>query len=291
MNMVKGFFCGLNTVDLQFLINEYPASNTKTKALKKGIYAGGPATNAAVSFAHLGGEPVLYTGIGEHSMREFILNDLQTNRVSSFDFLKQQVAEPVFASVITSGENGDRTIISYLPEKQYDKIEPIHEEYLDEMDVVLLDGFFMKAALHVARLAKRKNIPVIYDGGSWKEGLQDIIQYIDYAVLSENFSLPGNLQGEDVVSYFHHQGVNNLEITHGEKHIEVYENGLSYPVGVPSVEAVDTLGAGDFFHGAFAYHLARGSSFASALSLAANTAAESCKYFGTRSWLNAGRYN
>ncbi|MFN7658917.1 MAG: PfkB family carbohydrate kinase, partial [Dolichospermum sp.] len=55
---------------------------------------------------------------------------------------------------------------------------------------------------------------------------------------------------------------------------------------VPTIQPVDTLGAGDIFHGAFCHYILE-NSFVQALELAANTAAKACQYFGTRNWLNA----
>ena len=54
----------------------------------------------------------------------------------------------------------------------------------------------------------------------------------------------------------------------------------------PVVEAVDTLGAGDIFHGAYCHFLGQGSSFTDALELAGRIAAQSCRYFGTREWIS-----
>jgi sugar/nucleoside kinase (ribokinase family) len=58
-------------------------------------------------------------------------------------------------------------------------------------------------------------------------------------------------------------------------------------VPVPRVEAVDTMGAGDIFHGSFCYFTAIGHGFVEALEMAARIAAESCRFRGTREWMNA----
>jgi sugar/nucleoside kinase (ribokinase family) len=53
----------------------------------------------------------------------------------------------------------------------------------------------------------------------------------------------------------------------------------------PQVDALDTLGAGDIFHGAFCHYLAGGSTFVAALEQAARIAALSCTHLGTRAWI------
>ena len=63
---MKGLFAGISTVDIQFYVNEFPDSNTKNKTLSTRVDIGGPAANAAVTFAMLGGKAKLVTTIRKH---------------------------------------------------------------------------------------------------------------------------------------------------------------------------------------------------------------------------------
>jgi sugar/nucleoside kinase (ribokinase family) len=56
-------------------------------------------------------------------------------------------------------------------------------------------------------------------------------------------------------------------------------------VPVPQVEVVDTTGAGDILHGAYCYYASQGRAFVDALTEAARIASESCRYAGTREWM------
>ncbi|MFM8008533.1 MAG: PfkB family carbohydrate kinase, partial [Dolichospermum sp.] len=78
----------------------------------------------------------------------------------------------------------------------------------------------------------------------------------------------------------------HIAITQGEKPIQYLTNNVRNSINVPKIQPVDTLGAGDIFHGAFCHYILE-NSFVQALTLAANTAAKACQYFGTRNWLNA----
>jgi sugar/nucleoside kinase (ribokinase family) len=53
---------------------------------------------------------------------------------------------------------------------------------------------------------------------------------------------------------------------------------------------VDTLGAGDVFHGAFCYYFAQTGDFAGSLQAASRVAAVSCRYFGAMRWANAVQF-
>jgi sugar/nucleoside kinase (ribokinase family) len=58
-------------------------------------------------------------------------------------------------------------------------------------------------------------------------------------------------------------------------------------ISIDKVEAIDTLGAGDIFHGAFCFYYLKENNFAEALKKASAVATESCKYHGTRDWIQA----
>jgi sugar/nucleoside kinase (ribokinase family) len=76
-----------------------------------------------------------------------------------------------------------------------------------------------------------------------------------------------------------------VAITRGAGPIGWSDGSGSGTIRPPQVDAVDTLGAGDIFHGAFCHYLARGSTFVAALEQAARIAALSCTRPGTRAWI------
>jgi sugar/nucleoside kinase (ribokinase family) len=66
-----------------------------------------------------------------------------------------------------------------------------------------------------------------------------------------------------------------------------FSNGHSMgEIPVPASTVIDTLGAGDIFHGAFCYYYVRGQAFRDPLTLASKVAAASVGSFGTRNWMN-----
>ena len=66
--MASGIFVGLSTIDVVYGVDEFPAANTKVAAHSQEVFVGGPATNAAVTFAQLGGEPALVTAVGRNTL-------------------------------------------------------------------------------------------------------------------------------------------------------------------------------------------------------------------------------
>ena len=86
-------------------------------------------------------------------------------------------------------------------------------------------------------------------------------------------------------SYLRSKGISQIAITRGNLPIDFENNGIQGKVNVPPIQAIDTLGAGDVFHGAFCYFFLQHQNFALALEEASWIAAESCLYVGARSWM------
>jgi sugar/nucleoside kinase (ribokinase family) len=277
-------FVGLNTIDLQFLVTKFPAPNTKTKAKENRIFAGGPAVNAAAAAAHLGGEVTLVTPIGEHALASFITDDIRHHDIRIIDPIAGSLGKPIFASIITSEENGDRTVFSYHPENEV-RIGKDTKLDLERYRLALFDGFYPEMTVPIARLCREKGIVTVLDGGSWKTGVVALLPYIDVAVCSNDFAAPEGAHPEAVFAHLHSKGVSRGAITRGHRAILYSENGAVKEIAVDPIDAVDTLGAGDIFHGAFSYYFADGLSFSRALEAASKVAALSCMSLGTREWM------
>lgn len=282
----KALFVGLNTVDMQFFVDGFPKANTKTKAHRNEVAAGGPATNAAIACAFLGADTTLVSPIGKHSLSRFLMEDIQNYKVRVIDPIEDIDSKPIFASIITDEINGERTIFSYHPENNHQKlIEELNLSNLDSYSIALFDGFYPDLAIPLAKALKEKGITTVLDGGSWKQGLSELLPYIDIAICSNDFKVPETNSENALISKLIEMGVNKVAITKGEKPI-VYSEGLEKnEIQATKIEVIDTLGAGDFFHGAFCYYYAIQPNFEAALIKASKIAALSCKYHGTRKWM------
>lgn len=287
---MKGLFIGMNTFDLELLTNKYPEENTKVKALEAGVYTGGPATNAAVIYARLGGEAILLTAIGLHPFANFIEVELAEYGVAIVDFKSGQKTKPVLSSIISNIETGSRNVFAFNPAEPYTNLNKIDFKLHDKISIILIDGFYPEIALKVIPFAKQFKIPVVLDGGSWKNGMGNLLKYTDFVVCSADFFPPGCKNTNDVFDFLHKAGIKQIAVTRGEKPVLFAENDKSGEIPVRKIKAADTLGAGDFFHGAFCYYLANGSNFVSALEKASELATESCKSFGTRDWIKSIKY-
>jgi sugar/nucleoside kinase (ribokinase family) len=143
----------------------------------------------------------------------------------------------------------------------------------------------MQACLTWSRAARAQRIPVVLDGGSWKDGTLELLKGVDFAICSADFMPPGCSSEDEAIMHLRACGVRNIAITKGAEPVRFVAGGASGAVDVPRVEPVDTMGAGDIFHGAFCYFYSFGCEFQEALRRAARIAAQSCRFHGAREWM------
>ncbi|NBC82611.1 MAG: sugar kinase [Bacteroidetes bacterium] len=281
---MSGLYVGLNTIDLQFLVASYPLENSKVKASNNAIATGGPATNAALVHSWLGGEAVLCSPIGEHAMKEFIWQDLTQYNIHVIDPVYGQKCDPVFASIITAQDTAHRTIYSYHPAFKSTRFHLPENLFSRHYQSVLTDGFYLPLLKQMLnnKLSYEK---LILDGGSWKEGMEEILDYVDIAICSNHFYPPGCNDTNEVIRYLQSFKINQVIITRGDEPVLWHSGSQLTEIEIHKVNAVDTLGAGDFFHGAFCYFYNETNQIDLSVTKAAEIAALSCKHFGTREWL------
>jgi sugar/nucleoside kinase (ribokinase family) len=284
--MTTGIFVGLSTIDLIHSLDEFPAANTKAVARSQEILIGGPATNAAIAFSHLGGSALLLAPVGRHTLGALVKRELQSCGVRLIDLAPESVMSPPVSSVWVN-QRGDRTVVSVNATRF--TLPPAHVDRstLENANIVLVDGHSIEACQAWAEAARCARISVVIDGGSWKPGTEQLLQFVDTAICSSDFRPPG-CKGEDrTIEFLRATGVRQVAITKGAGPIRYVAAAYSGSLEVPRVEAVDTSGAGDIFHGAFCFYAATGFGFVESLREAAAIATESCRFQGTREWMSS----
>jgi sugar/nucleoside kinase (ribokinase family) len=285
--MKTGLFLGLATLDLVYLAEKPPGENQKVVASDCTIAAGGPAANAAVTFSYLGNEALWAGVLGTHAIAQLIRADLAEYNVRIIDLEPGRSHSPPVSSIIVTEATGDRAVVSINATKSQVDRQAINPDILTSVSIVLLDGHQIAASKEIAQLAHSKNIPIVLDGGSWKPGLEAILPFVEWAVCSENFHPPNCYTSQEVFAYLSAAGIPNIAITRGEKSILYLSNGSYGSIEIPQIQATDTLGAGDIFHGAFCHYILE-NNLIDTLTAAAKIASHSCKIFGTRGWMNKG---
>jgi sugar/nucleoside kinase (ribokinase family) len=282
-----GLFVGLVTLDTIYLAEAPPTSNQKIVATNFTVASGGPATNAAVTFSYLGNTPILVGAIGCHPITNLVRADLEEHGVAIADLAPDRAESLPVSSIVVTEATGDRAVVSINASKSQISSEQIPSAIwtqLTQSDIVLVDGHQIPVSIAIATQAEAHGIPVVLDGGSWKPHLEELLPLVDYAICSSNFHPPGCSQSDQTIAFLSNMGILHIAITHGEKPIQYQSPEGEGAISVPKVKTVDTLGAGDIFHGAFCDRILR-SSFVAALEQSAVVTAKACQFFGTRLWM------
>jgi sugar/nucleoside kinase (ribokinase family) len=288
-----GLFVGLCVLDIVQSVDHVPRPDEKTTALRQTVAAGGPATNAAVTFGHLGGRAILLTGVGTHPLAAGIRADLRDTGVHLVDLAADHRGPPAVSMVMVTARTGERAVVSTNAEGYDLRPPPDLAELVFRSAVVQVDGHHPRPAEASLAAARRLGRPTLLDGGSWKPGTPSLLPYIDVAVCSGDFHPPGTSTPQEALGYLRDAGVPWAAVTRGARDILwLGPDGRPRTVPVPQAEITDTLGAGDVFHGALAFALAQGhpldpAAFPAALRAAAEVAATACGSFGTRAWLRS----
>ncbi|MGB8888128.1 MAG: PfkB family carbohydrate kinase [Candidatus Korobacteraceae bacterium] len=284
----KGLFLGLATVDITYPVAEIPGRNAKISVASQHLAAGGPATNAAITFACLGGRSSLVTAVGAHSLGSVIRRDLEASGVALHDLARRRNVAPPVSSIMVLQSTGERTVVSANAAAFSPLPARFNPRWLQGVSIVQVDGHYMPLCIAGARSARSRGIPVVLESGSWKDGMEQLLPFVDIAVCSADYHPPGCRDQDDVMEFLAKQGIRRMAITRGASAIRFVEQGERGRIAVEKIRPIDTLGAGDVFHGAFCYYASQpGRNFRQALAAAATVATFSCRYQGTRSWIKA----
>ncbi len=289
----RGVFVGLTTVDLIHRVEHSPGPDEKVTALTQEVVAGGPAANAAVTFALLGGDALLVTDLGTHPLAALARDDLADNGVRVRVVDPDSRAVPAVSSIRVLDRTGERSVVSVNAAARTVIAPDWLADAVDGADVLLLDGHHPEPALAAARAARERDVPVVLDAGSWKPAMHELLGLVDVAICSADFRAPDRA---DTANELAERGIGRVAVSRGAQPLLWWSTDPREPdpglgaVAVPAVNVRDTLGAGDVLHGAFAWELATGdAAFPDLLARAVAVASERCAHVGISSWRNHRR--
>lgn len=272
---------GIAVLDYVYGVGEIPSRATKYRAHRLELVGGGIAANASVAIARLGGRALLATRLGPDPAGDAIRAELVAEGVDlgpSIPIVGRR--SPVSAIMIDP--DGERMIVSYSDPEMPPLPEWLPQSLPAGVKAVLCDTRWEEAALDMFRLARQAGVPGILDGDR-KPLLADNLDAPTHIAFSEQglAELTGIDHPPDALRSLGARA-GWLAVTCGAGGVHVWAQGRLSHVPAFMVDAVDTLGAGDVWHGAFALALAEGQDELCAVRFASATAAIKCTRFGGR---------
>lgn len=287
----RALFAGLATLDVVHHLEAHPGPDQKVTALRQFVAAGGPAANAAVTFAALGGVPTLVTAIGAGPVGLVIRRELEARGVEIIDAAPGDYEPPVSAVGVVPA-TGTRSVTSADARGSAVSADAAIEAALAAgPQAVLVDGHHAGLARAAAATARAADVSVILDAGRWKPVMADLLPLATAVIASADFRLPeyaGDPRGGDLSSSaLVARGVPVVASTHGPDSVRWWFAGESGSLPVKPMMDADSLGAGDAFHGAYVFaSLTKPGGPVNWLSYAATVAALKCSVPGPRAWLD-----
>jgi sugar/nucleoside kinase (ribokinase family)/ADP-ribose pyrophosphatase YjhB (NUDIX family) len=156
--------------------------------------------------------------------------------------------------------------------------------YIQNAQVLHLDGQFMPAAIQAAQWAREAGVRISYDGNHKRPRLEELLPMVDWLVVAEPFptTYTGLPDLRDAAQALLDLGPEVLVVTEGQRGCQVWTAATHFQVPGFTVKAVDTTGAGDAFHGAFVHAMLQGWELARVATFANAVAALNCQTLGGR---------
>lgn len=262
---------GVITVDHVFHLPEHPEQGQKHRASSTKMVVGGCALNAAAAVARLGGKVTLAGAVGDDMLGTFVRQELR--RLQIDDRLLTTLKEvPTAQSAVLVTPEGERTIVNYRDERLFAQSLQIPADL--DFDSVLVDTRWPAGARALLEAARKAGKPALVDAEAPLAGLDDTLGIATHIAFSEqglaDFIGTTDCAGLDAA-------FKRLRtwmcVTRGPQPVLYQDGNGMNEVPAFRVEAIDTLGAGDVWHGAFALALTSQHPLADALRFANAVAA------------------
>jgi ribokinase len=275
---------GLVVRDVSVLLDRYPKPDEKMRARELHESGGGPAPTALVTLARLGRKTALSGTVGDDAVGRFLVEGLSREGVD----VRAVSVRPDFVtptSVILV-EGGRRTI--FEPPRGVDfplDWSDVEKLPLEEASALLVDARVVEVQIRAARIVREAGGLVILDCGHPREGVDSLIAESDIAIFAHSY--PAALHGEDVDvrefledvrSRLPRSGPAIAGVTLGQRGCAIVSPDEGFiEIAAPRVQALDTTGAGDVFHGAFLHAFLKTGSAESSARFANVAAARKCE--------------
>lgn len=275
---------GTAALDQIFRVGAVPSRDRKADAFQFVSVLGGCAANAAVAIARLGGQARFVGALGgpagTDTVGDRILAGLDREGVATAGVRVAGASSPVSAVLVDT--NGGRTVTCHRDPRLGGACASDPDGLVADVDAVLADDHFPSFVQPICAAARRRGLPVVIDAESPAGGATRLFGDATHVV----FSRPGLCAAagcDDVGTVLGTVAVSPdvfVAVTDGAGPVRWRMGSHDGSCPVFGIEPVDTLAAGDVFHGAFVLALVEGLAPVDALRFAAAAAAIKCTRFG-----------
>jgi len=275
---------GLNALDTIIRLPQFPAFNSKMEILSSNSYPGGQVASALVACQRWGLRTRYIGKIGD----DF------AGRVHREEFAREEVeahlievphCESQLSYILVERSSGERTVLWKRDARLDISPAELRPEWIERARLLHVDGHPTAPAIAAARMARQAGISVMADLDNLYEGVEVLLEHIDYLISSREFpervtGIPDLMQA--ILEIKRRFGCKIVGATLGIDGALAWDGHAFHYSPAFRVDAVDTTGAGDIFHAAFAYALLKGTTLKDILDFSCAAAALNCTGAGAR---------
>ena len=272
---------GIAVVDMLFRVKAFPRPEVKTQASEFRTVNGGNAANAAVAIVHLGARASFSGPLGADTAGDTFLK-LAARQDIDCSACPRLTEVPTSVSAICIDARGERAITNFRDERLAAARPANPAALVAGVDAVIADNRFPGYVRDICAAARARGIPVVLDADEPRHDSNTLFDRVTHVVFSaEGLRATAGTDslGRGLID-LSKQTKSFLAVTDGANDVLWLDNGELRQIPAFRVDVVDTLGAGDTFHGAFTLMLAEGMAERPAMRFAAATAALKCTRYG-----------
>jgi len=247
---------------------------------------GGKGANQAVMAGLLGADVYMITCLGDDVYKEMTINNYEANNVNT-DHIQLVKGASGVAPIWVDATGQNRIIVIPGANNEIDAQKAISSiEKIGDISVLVGQCEIPMEVNHeVFQYAKSNSVTTIFNPAPAKKLEREFLEHISWLIPNENeFELISGMEpNDDNFLKFNEEIPCNLIVTLGEKGAVLVDENKTHYFDAPSVNAIDTTGAGDSFIGTFAYELSESNSPESCIKKAVEKASQSVTKKGTQS--------
>jgi len=271
---------GLCVIDHLYRVDGLDLSSGRVRYCERRVSNGGMTATALAQAAALGCDAHLLSAVGDDAEGRFLRRTLRALGVRTGRLLLSRRTPTTVAVVLVEARSGERRFVVADRRRIEARAPSFDLAPITSGSVLLVDGHFPAQALRAARRARAVGATVVGDFHRETPGVRRLLPWVDHPIVPLEFA---EQRGSDPLRTLRDLAAvcrGAPVVTLGRRGGISLEGGRVRRFRALPTRVLDTTGAGDVLHGAFAAGLAHGLPFEASLELGARAAARACSALG-----------
>ena len=283
-SMVDIVGVGLNATDTLIRLPHFPSFNSKVEFRVSEVLPGGQVATAVTACARWGLRARYVGKIGDDPAGQLQQNEMRSSGIEAH-WVVVPDCQSQSSFILVDANTGERTVLWKRDPRLELLPSDLQREWINQAKLLHVDGHDCASATQAAQWARSAGIPVTADLDNRYPGVEALLECVDYAITSHEF--PARIMGqsdllESLPAMASRFGCRVVAATLGADGVLAWEGERFHYSPAFDLQPVDTTGAGDVFHAAFAYGLLNGQDLPRILEFSCAAAGLSCLGMGAR---------